>query len=425
MIANPCELNLRHLRALLAARQAGSISAGAYLSNLTQSALTQAIGKLERQLDCTLFERQASGIEPTAKGSMALERIASALGHLDEAVLRLRGNSASMSTAISMLHMRALMSLAKAHSFAAAAADGGLSQSSIRRAVGDLEQLLGRPLIDRRAQGTLLNVAGRRLLKAFRLMHGELRSMLSEISDDEHAAVVSLGALPIARPFMVPIAITQMVRENEHIQFLIAEGNWGDLVEQLQDGVIDLVVGTLRNEEVAGLRQEHLSEDQTVILCGSHHPLAGNASPTLDELAAHPWIVTPPLSPQRLQWEALFPGAQRPRYPVECESVMVVINLLAHGDFLTLASPRQVELPLQTGRLSVVGPFIKESSRSVGIIMRKSWRPTPAQRRFIALLTHAAQCGGAAPIATHARDDSAEASAREPETPGTQRKRAP
>ena len=103
MIANPCDLNLRHLRALLAARQAGSISAGAYLSNLTQSALTQAIGKLERQLDCTLFERQASGIEPTAKGTMALERIAAALDHLDAAMLKLRGNSASMSNAISII----------------------------------------------------------------------------------------------------------------------------------------------------------------------------------------------------------------------------------------------------------------------------------------------------------------------------------
>lgn len=399
MIADPCELNLRHLRALLAVRQAGSISAGSHLSNLTQSALTQAIGKLERQLDCTLFERRSSGIELTAEGTAALERITSALRHLDQAVLKLRGGAARASSAVTMLHVRALLSLAHARSLAEAAAAANWSQSSIHRAVGDLEQLLGRSLVDRRGQGTTLNVAGRRLLQAFRLLRGELRSMLSEISSDEHAAVVSLGALPIARPFIVPTAITQMVRANEHVQFLVAEGNWGDLVEQLQDGVIDLVVGALRNEEVAGLRQEVLTEDQTVILCGNHHPLARNPAPRLDELASYPWIVTPPLSPLRSQWEALFPHALRPKCPVECESVMVVINLLAHGDFLTLASPHQVELPMRAGKLSVVGPSIEGSARSVGLIMRKSWRPTPVQRQFIALLTDAARCGGAAPIA--------------------------
>lgn len=400
MIVDPCELNLRHLRALLAVRQAGSISAGSLVSNLTQSALTQAIGKLERKLDCALFERRAIGIEPTAEGSAALERIASAISHLDQALAKLRGSSPSISSAITMLHVRALLSLANAHSLAAAAAAASWSQSSIHRAIGELEKLIGRPLVERRGQGTTLNVAGRRLLQAFRLLRGELRSMLSEISQNDAAAEVSLGALPIARPFIVPTAITRMVQENEHVQFQVAEGNWGDLVEQLQDGVIDLVVGTLRDEEVPGLQQEVLSEDQTVILCGNHHPLAGNPAPTLDALASYPWVVTPPLSPLRAQWEALFPGSQRPKCPVECESVMVVINLLAHGEFLTLASPHQVELPMRAGRLSVVGPPIEESSRSIGIIVRKSWRPTPIQRRFIGLLTHAARCGGAAPIAT-------------------------
>jgi len=403
MISDPCALNLRHLRALLAVRQAGSISAGSHLSNLTQSALTQAIGKLERQLDCTLFERQPSGSELTAEGAMAIERIEAAFGHLEQAVLKLSGSSVQMPHAITMLHVRALLSLANARSLAAAAAAASWSQTSVHRAIRDLEKLLARPLVESRGQGTTLNVAGRRLLQAFRLLRGELLSMLSEISNDRHAAVVSLGALPSARPFIVPTAITQMVRENDHVQFLVAEGNWGDLVEQLQDGVIDLVVGALRNEEVAGLRQEVLSKDQTVILCGNHHPLVGHPAPTLEDLARYPWIVTPPLSPLRAQWEALFPSEHRPRCPVECESTMVVINLLAHGDFLTLASPHQVELPIRAGRLSVLGPLIDQPSRSVGLIMRKGWRPTPVQRHFIALLTHAARCGGAAPIATEAR----------------------
>jgi DNA-binding transcriptional LysR family regulator len=179
---------------------------------------------------------------------------------------------------------------------------------------------------------------------------------------------------------------------------MVAEGDWQDLVEQLQDGVIDLIIGTIRDQEIVDLTQESLSDDEVVVLCGSHHPLAGNTQPSLDALARFPWIVAPPFSPLRLQWEALFSDRARPECPVECGSIMVIINLLAQSDFLTLASPRQVELPLQTKRLAKVGNFISQSIGSIGFITRKSWRPTPMERRFMQLLAEAAHCSGAAPI---------------------------
>jgi LysR family transcriptional regulator of gallate degradation len=392
------DLNLRHLRALIAVQTGGSISAGSRLACLSQSALTQGIAKIERQLGCVLFERQTDGVAVTPEGESALQRIRAALGHIDEATRALGRSREQSVRSITMTHVRALISLADARSFATAAVAAALSQTSVHRAVGDLERLINKRLVDRRGQGTLLSFTGRRLVRGFRLAGSELRAMVSELSDDERVAPILIGALPIARPFIVPTAIAQMVRENPRARFIVAEGDWQDLVEQLQDGVIDLIIGAIRDNKIGDLMQEPLSDDQVVVLCGRHHPLAADPAPSLDELARYPWIVAPPLSPLRRQWESLFADMERPECPVECESIMVVINLLAQSEFLTLASPRQVELPIQTKRLTQLGGVIEGSTRSVGIITRKSWRPTLTERRFMRLLAEAARSSGAAPI---------------------------
>lgn len=167
----------------------------------------------------------------------------------------------------------------------------------------------------------------------------------------------------------------------------------------MQDGVIDLIIGSLREIEPTDLMQETLADDQVVVLCGRHHPLASAADVSLADLARYPWIVASPLSPLRQLWEEMFAGRVLPDGPVECESIMVAINLLAQSHFLTLASPRQVELPLQANRLAHVGSNIKMPNRPIGMITRKNWRPTATEQRFIHLVAEAARHPGAAPIA--------------------------
>ena len=55
-------LNLRHLRAMAAIARLGSITAAAQAISITQPAITQALAKLESQLDHQLFERRPDGM---------------------------------------------------------------------------------------------------------------------------------------------------------------------------------------------------------------------------------------------------------------------------------------------------------------------------------------------------------------------------
>lgn len=66
-------LELRHLRTLLALKEAGTISRAAQLLNVTQSALSHQVLALERQYETGLFERKSTPVAFTAAGQRLLE----------------------------------------------------------------------------------------------------------------------------------------------------------------------------------------------------------------------------------------------------------------------------------------------------------------------------------------------------------------
>jgi len=87
-------LRLHHLRNLIALADAGSIRGAARTLKLSQSALTQSIGQLERDLDVPLVQRGARGSEFTPIGLELLERaraIEAELKRAEEGVLQLAG----------------------------------------------------------------------------------------------------------------------------------------------------------------------------------------------------------------------------------------------------------------------------------------------------------------------------------------------
>jgi DNA-binding transcriptional LysR family regulator len=391
MATDPFDLNLRHLRALLAIREHGSITAAADVVSLSQPALTQGLAKLERQFGYSFFERRSGGMVPTPMGEIVIERARAALDHLSQAAKGLSGVFLYPERLMTMTQLRAFLALAEAGSFAAAAHGTTLSQTAVHRAVGDLEQMIGGKLVERRGRAVWLNPAGKRLARGTRLAVAEIVAAIADMGLDSGSELIAFGALPLARPYLVPAAMARMARREPRAAFKVLEGSWRELVEPLRDGVIDMIVGALRPFEIADLYQLPLSEDRLVIAAGSQHPLAGVAKPTMAQLAAYPWIVAPANSPLREQWEKLFGEGTPPLTPIECGSVMIIGRLLTEGDFLTLLSPDQVALQIRSGLLTQVGPPLEGTRRIVGITTRRSWRPTATQRRFLELLSEAAK----------------------------------
>jgi DNA-binding transcriptional LysR family regulator len=233
-----------------------------------------------------------------------------------------------------------------------------------------------------------VNFSGRRLARSARLAIGELQAGFAELGVGTEGNTIAIGTTPLARAFLVPEAMATMVPDPEQTVggFQVLEGNWGDLVELLRDGLIHLIVGELPQHDSPDLAKQPLHQESLLIVAGRQHPLAGKLAPHLDALASYPWIVSPPGSPLRAEWERLFDGRPLPAAPIECGSIMIVGRLLTSSDLLALTTPDQVALQIRSGLLARVGPALGDRRHAIGITMRRGWRPTGQQQRFIEAL---------------------------------------
>jgi DNA-binding transcriptional LysR family regulator len=282
--------------------------------------------------------------------------------------------------------LRAFLALADAGSFVEAARATGWSQPALHRAVRDLEQLGAAPLVERRGRGVVLTADGRRLARGVRLAAAELAAGLAETRPDAGTrGRLVIGAMPLSRARVVPAAIAALVREAPRVTIDVIEGSWRELVEPLRDGMIDLMIGALRDAAPLGLCQARLFDDRLAVVARAGHPLDG-ADPTLAELAGYPWIVGSAGTPLRAHWHALF-GDAAPPAPIECGSVMTIRGILIDSDCLTLLSPDQIAMEIDTGLLTLIGRPRDDMVRTIGVTTREGWRPTALQARFIALLS--------------------------------------
>jgi DNA-binding transcriptional LysR family regulator len=357
--------------------------------------LTQGLAKLERQLGVSLFERRPDGMRATPEGAMLAERAGAALGHLatgGRGPTRGARGFARPEMLMTATQLRAFLALADAGSFVGAAGDTGLSQPALHRAVRDLEQLCATPLAERRGRGVSLTGAGRRLARGVRLAAGEIAAAMADIDPaaGQGVARIVVGAMPLCRALILPRVLAGFAEEMPGVNVEVVEGSWRELVDPLRDGIIDLMIGALRDEAPADLEQAALMVDQLVVIGRAGHPLAGRRDVSLAALAAMPWIVGQRATPLRNHWEAMFAGIGLPAAPIECGSVMTIRGVLRDSDFLTLLSPDQVGLEIDAGILAVIDHRLASGRRTIGITTRSGWRPTAAQARFVALVEKAA-----------------------------------
>lgn len=385
----PFDLNLRHLRALEDVVTQRSLNRAAEAAGLSQPALTQGLGKLEKQLDVLLFDRHSDGVTPTAGGLALAERAERAFACLSRAVPRPgRGGARGFpkpERLMTATQLEAFLHFADAQGFAGAAAASGLSQPAIHRAVRELEQICGLPLAERRGRGIVLTGAGRAMARGVRLAAGEISAGIEEARESrDDGGHIAVGAMPLSRALVLPRALAHFLSDEPGTVIDIVEGSWRELVDPLLDGVIDIMVGALREDVPTGIEQLPLFTDRLAIFGRKDHPLAGKHA-TLDELRAQSWIVGPAGTPLRMHWEALF-EERPPPVPVECGSVMVIRGLVMQSDLLTLLSPDQIAMEIETSMLVRVGGNVGARERVIGISTRSGWRPTRAQRRLIELI---------------------------------------
>ena len=392
-------LNLRHLHVIREVGRQRSISAAARKIALSQPALTQAIAAVERELGVSLFNRSNAGVSATAAGASFIQRIDRAINHLREAIAEISRSSSReaamqlkrIERALTSAQLTALVAVVAQGSFSQAARVAGVSQPTMHRAARELERVVGLALFERTSFGVQPTREAQRLARGAKLAFAEIEQARAELAafGGGEAGRTVIGAMPLARSFLLPRALIEFTNEHRQHAVSILEGSYDNLMAELRGGTADFLIGALRNPlGFKDVVQEHLFDDELAIIVRSGHPLLNQKRVTVKTLAKYSWIAPRRESPLHDHFDTLFRVAEvpAPQSTIECNSLVAARSLLLESDRVMLLSVHQIHYDLEAGLLTALPHPQGRVTRAIALTTRVNWRPTLAQQRLLALL---------------------------------------
>lgn len=385
--------NLRHLRAFCEVVRCRSVSHASEQVHLSQPAITQALTKLEAQLDTSLFERRSAGMFPTNAGALFNDRVTRALRLIETGAQQARkigqkGGArgfANFEQLLTSAQLRALIAVGETGNFSLAARAVGISQPSLHRAARDLERLAGIQLFDKHSQGIALTPPARLLVQYAKLAFAELEQGIQEVKALQglDTGRIVVGTMPLARSHILPVAINEMLVARPDVRISVVDGPYDDLLHGLRHGEIDVLIGALRDPvPIEDVRQETLFHDALAVVGRTGHPLLMKGTVSKHDLADYPWVVPRQGTPTREQFDKLFDG-NRPNSIIEASSLVLVRGLLLNSDRLTLISRHQIRHEEETGLLACLDIDLGPTQRPIGLTVRRDWHPTATQQLFV------------------------------------------
>jgi len=325
-------VNLRHLHTFGEVARLGSVSAAARAVHISQPAVTQAVAGVERYFGASLLIRRNAGVALTAAGELCARRIERSISHLRDAVAELtRGSSRNFDFDATRLmrsaHLYALSAVVEHRNFSLAARAQHVSQPSVHRAARELERLIGVPLFEKTSFGITPTREAEKLARRARLAFAEIAQARAEVhalSGGESGRTV-IGAMPLARSFLVPTALLEFTQHYPEHSVAIVEGTYEHLLASLRSGEADFLIGALRSPApVADVVQEHLFDDPLSIIVRAKHPLLARKRITVAALSKYPWIVPRAGTPLRSHLHEMFAtaGLPSPTRAIECNSLI-------------------------------------------------------------------------------------------------------
>lgn len=385
--------SLRQLRLFLLVAGGSSLRAAAREMLLSQPAATLSLARLEERVGTALFERSRSGLLRTPPGEVLAHRAARCFGYLRRAVARLHGSAESRDPRteqilgmLTVAQLRAVIAMAETDGFSAAAAGVGLRAPSLHRAVGELEQILGTPLVRREPGGASLNATGQEAAILFNLAFGELRAAREELSElsGSMEGRIAVGAVRLSASGILPAAINQLSRALPRVSFLVMQDEYDTMFQALRSGRLDYICSTIRPNIPKDLTGLEICQSELRVIARAGHPLALLPEVTARDLLPFRWVMPHPRTGAAARFRAIFEaeGLPPPSPTVETRLFEVTRALLLDGDFLTVAACSEVARDHSLEGLHILPLAVPAATRPVWLLQRRDWSPTWLQRRF-------------------------------------------
>lgn len=191
-----------------------------------------------------------------------------------------------MSPLPTIRQLRYFSSLAETRHFRRAAEAMGVSQPSLSLQISNLEALLGTTLVERGRGPVTLTPAGREVLTLARRTLDDAQEILDVTAAMRGglSGTIRLGVSPSLGPYFLPGVVGHLHRSFPDLRLYIRERTPRLLREELLDGTHDMILSQLPLQG-ADLHVRRLFSEALLLVTPPDHPLAGNTTATLADLA--------------------------------------------------------------------------------------------------------------------------------------------
>jgi len=258
-----------------------------------------------------------------------------------------------------------------------------MSQPAASRLLSDLEEIIGSQLFDRLPRGVRANWYGRAMIRHARIALASLSEAANEIEllKAGQTGQVNIGAISGPAISFIPRAIATVVREYPLVRIHLSVDSSDHLLEALQAGSIEMMVGRLlERHDASKFEYRRLADEPVCAVVRRNHPLLDRGEIRMNDLATAAWIVPPVGSILRHRFELMFrnAGHHSPQQIIEATSPMVVTRMLEETDHLAVIARDVAEYYSACELVSILPVTLSCDMDSFGIITRKNWLLSPA-----------------------------------------------
>ena len=249
--------------------------------------------------------------------------------------------------------LKIFISVAATGSFSRTATLTDSTQSSVSKAVAQLEAELGAKLFERTGRGATLNNAGRALLSRAEALTRDADSLADLIADitGKTAGTVKFAVQPSVSWPLVHELVRHTRQHHPDIRLQISEGTTHQIEEWLADGRVDL--GVLSKAPTSDLGESWPLFSIPLLLVSRGNGAAepdGNVS--LAQLAEIPLVIpTAPNGGRLLLEEAARRAKLTLNIALEVNSNYLIKRLVAAGDLSMVATWPSVSAEIASGEL--------------------------------------------------------------------------
>lgn len=183
------------------------------------------------------------------------------------------------------------VALARRESFSRAAEDCLVSQSTLSSAIKELEALMEAQLVDRSTRSFSLTPAGEIVAEQGAAILAHMEDMTLAVRDRPLlSGAFQLGVIPTIAPFLLPSLSKHLKQSYPALDLYLREDLSASLVAQLASGFLDAALLALPYD-MPGMDFINVGEDAFWFACAPDHPLAEEASISIDQLAGNPLLL--------------------------------------------------------------------------------------------------------------------------------------